>query len=104
MTIHEIQAIVCRDYGVSLLDLTSRRRDRAIIPPRQLAMWLCRHTTPSSLPEIGRAFGKRDHTTVMHAMQRIEARLAADRMFAIRVLRLRRTVESGETAGRRAVA
>lgn len=77
MTIHEIQATVAARYGVTVLDIVSRRQGRATYRPRQVAMWLARHLTLHSLPEIGRAFGGRDHTTVMHGIWRVEQEIAA---------------------------
>ena len=63
-------------------DLISARRNRAIARPRQAAMWLAKHLTTRSLPDIGRRFGGRDHTTVLHAVRRIEALKADDAQLA----------------------
>jgi len=84
-SIPDIQSAVADTFGLTVLDLLSRRRARAVSRPRQVAMWLCRHTTLHSLPEIGRAFGDRDHTTVMHAISRVDELMAADPVFAARV-------------------
>lgn len=70
-----IKAAVADEYGVSIMDLVSDRRTAAIARPRQAAMWLCRRLTTNSLPAIGKAFGDRDHTTVMHALRAVEARM-----------------------------
>jgi chromosomal replication initiator protein len=70
--IEEIQRIVARHYNVSKQDLLSNRRTRTIVKPRQIAMYLAKTLTPRSLPEIGRRFGGRDHTTVLHAVRKIE--------------------------------
>ena len=59
-------------------DLLSERRNRAVARPRQAAMWLAKQLTTRSLPDIGRRFGGRDHTTVLHAVRRIEALRAED--------------------------
>jgi len=83
-----IQAAVCRQFGVTTLDLMSARRGREVARPRQLAMWLARHTTLLSLPDIGRGFG-RDHTTVIHAIKRVEELLRTDPDFAWAALQLR---------------
>jgi chromosomal replication initiator protein len=88
MTIHDIQKLVAARYGITGCDLLSRRRHRSLARPRQVAMWLCRQTTPCSLPEIGAAFGGRDHTTVMHAIERVEALLPFDPRFATPVWEL----------------
>ncbi len=81
-TICAIQTVVAGQFGMTVLDLLSRRGARAIARPRQVAMWVCRHSTLASLPEIGRAFGGRDHTTVMAAIARVDALMAADPAFA----------------------
>ena len=98
MTIHDIQTLVCCSFGISQLDLLSRRRGRVQARPRQVAMWLARHATPCSLPEIGRAFD-RDHTTVMHAIRQVDERIAADLGFAYLVRTLRAAIAiSGEAS------
>ena len=84
-TIPAIQTVVADRFGMTVLDLLSRRRARAVARPRQVAMWIARHATLHSLPEIGRAFGDRDHTTVMAAIRRVDALMAADPAFAARV-------------------
>src|SRR5690606_14521056 len=66
--IEDIQRIVARHYNVSKTELLSNRRTRTIVKPRQVAMYLAKVMTPRSLPEIGRRFGGRDHTTVLHAV------------------------------------
>lgn len=70
--IEDIQKVVARHYNVSKNDLLSNRRTRVIVHPRQISMYLAKHMTPRSLPEIGRRFGGRDHTTVLHAVRKIE--------------------------------
>ena len=70
--IEDIQRVVSRHYNVSKADLLSARRTRTIVRPRQIAMYLAKVLTPRSLPEIGRRFGGRDHTTVIHAVRQIE--------------------------------
>jgi chromosomal replication initiator protein len=82
MFINDIQRLVCARFGVTMLDLLSQRRHRAVARPRQAAMWLCRHTTKFSLPQIGQAFGDRDHTTVLHAVRMVDALLERDAAFA----------------------
>ena len=93
MTITDIKKLVCADYGVTMLDLLSKRRDRRAVEPRHVAMWLARHCTLHTLPAIGREFG-RDHTTVMNAIERIDARFAADSLFSFRVSRLQWAVKA----------
>ncbi|WP_349359049.1 chromosomal replication initiator protein DnaA [Stappia sp.] len=70
--IEDIQRVVSKHYSVSKADLLSARRTRTIVRPRQIAMYLAKMMTPRSLPEIGRRFGNRDHTTVLHAVRKIE--------------------------------
>ena len=74
--IEEIQRIVVQHYNVSKMDMLSSRRTRSIVKPRQIGMYLAKVLTPRSLPEIGRRFGGRDHTTVLHAVRKIEALMA----------------------------
>ena len=71
-----IQGEVCRYYGVTLDELTGDKRTRRIVGPRQVAMYLSRELTDASLPAIGRAFGGRDHTTVMYAVQKVGVQMA----------------------------
>jgi chromosomal replication initiator protein len=78
ITMDRILQTVSEHYGVPIRELTGRRRQRVIAWPRHVAMYLCRKATAHSLPEIGRAFGGRDHTTVMHAVSKIEAALVSD--------------------------
>ncbi|WP_341759943.1 chromosomal replication initiator protein DnaA [Candidatus Endowatersipora endosymbiont of Watersipora subatra] len=77
--IEDIQKIVARHYNVTKNDLLSNRRTRIIVRPRQIAMFLSKLLTPRSLPEIGRRFGGRDHTTVIHAVRKIETLLGEDK-------------------------
>ena len=88
VTIDEIQKLVSRHFDLTPLDLVSARRARAIARPRQIAMYLAKRLTTRSLPEIGRKFGGRDHSTVIHAVRRIEELRDQDRDIdgAVRVL------------------
>jgi chromosomal replication initiator protein len=94
VTIDEIQKRVAEHYNIRLADMHSARRARAVARPRQVAMWLCKQLTPRSLPEIGRKFGGRDHTTVMHAVRKIEELRANDRTLAEDVELLKRMLET----------
>jgi chromosomal replication initiator protein len=76
--IEDIQKLVASHYSVSRADILSSRRTAAVVKPRQVAMFLAKMLTPRSLPEIGRRFGGRDHTTVLHAVRKIEALLQND--------------------------
>ena len=93
VTIDEIQKRVAEHYNIRLADMHSARRSRAVARPRQVAMYLAKQLTPRSLPEIGRKFGGRDHTTVMHAVRRIEELLQTDRALAEDLDLLRRMLE-----------
>jgi chromosomal replication initiator protein len=94
VTIDEIQKRVAEHYNIRLADMHSARRARAVARPRQVAMFLCKQLTPRSLPEIGRKFGGRDHTTVMHAVRKIEELRASDRAIAEDIELLRRMLET----------
>ncbi len=72
ITIDEIQRAVCQFYKVDRSEMSSKRRARAVVRPRQVAMYLAKVLTPRSYPEIGRKFGGRDHSTVIHAVRLIE--------------------------------
>ena len=94
VTIDEIQKRVAEHYNIRLSDMHSARRARAVARPRQVAMWLCKQLTPRSLPEIGRKFGGRDHTTVMHAVRKIDELRSSDRTLAEDIELLRRMLET----------
>ncbi len=91
--VEDIQKVVARHYEVSRTDLLSNRRTRIIVRPRQIAMYLAKTLTLRSLPEIGRRFGGRDHTTVLHAVRKIEALLAEDTKLAQEIELLKRLIE-----------
>ncbi|MHA1536241.1 MAG: chromosomal replication initiator protein DnaA, partial [Alphaproteobacteria bacterium] len=93
ITIDEIQKRVAEHFNIRLSDMHSPRRARAVARPRQVAMYLAKQLTTRSLPEIGRKFGGRDHTTVMHAVKRIDQLRATDASFAEDIDLLRRMVE-----------
>jgi chromosomal replication initiator protein len=93
VTIDEIQKKVAEHYNIRLADMHSARRARAVARPRQVAMYLAKQLTARSLPEIGRKFGGRDHTTVMHAVRKVEELRTSDQSFAEDVELLRRMLE-----------
>lgn len=78
LTLERIQQRVAGYFQLDVNALRSARRQRSILYPRQIAMYLCRRLTEASLPEIGRAFGGRDHTTVMHAVEKIDREITQD--------------------------
>jgi len=78
ISIEAIQKVVAKAFGIKYENMKVKKRDREIAFPRQVAMYLARELTDYSLPEIGREFGKRDHTTVIHAYNKIQERLKGD--------------------------
>ncbi|WCJ62630.1 chromosomal replication initiator protein DnaA [Agrobacterium tumefaciens] len=90
--IEDIQRIVARHYNVSRQELVSNRRTRVIVKPRQIAMYLAKMLTPRSFPEIGRRFGGRDHTTVLHAVRKIEDLISGDTKLGHEVELLKRLI------------
>ena len=93
ITIDEIQKKVAEHFNIKLGEMTSDRRARAVARPRQVAMYLAKQLTMRSLPQIGRKFGGRDHTTVMHAVRKIEELMRADPSLAEDVELLRRMLQ-----------
>ena len=91
--IEDIQRMVSSHFNISKSDLVSQRRTRAIVRPRQIAMYLCKTMTPRSLPEIGKRFGGRDHTTVIHAVQKVEQLMSEDHNFSDDVELLQRLLD-----------
>jgi chromosomal replication initiator protein len=94
ITIDEIQKKVAEHFNIRVADMHSARRARQVARPRQVAMYLAKQLTPRSLPEIGRKFGGRDHTTVIHAVRKIEELSAYDPSFKEDVELLRRLLQN----------
>ena len=94
VTIEEIQKKVSEHWNIRLTDMSSARRAREVARPRQVAMYLAKQLTSRSLPEIGRKFGNRDHTTVMHAVARVAELMERDAAFAEDVELMRRMLEN----------
>src|SRR5690348_6620527 len=94
VTIDEIQRRVAEHFNIKMAEMTSSRRARAVARPRQVAMYLSKQLTSRSLPEIGRKFGGRDHTTVIHAVKKIEELIESDSALAEDVELLRRMLQS----------
>ncbi|MDP5367854.1 MAG: chromosomal replication initiator protein DnaA [Paracoccaceae bacterium] len=94
ITIEEIQRRVSEHYNIRLSDMIGPKRVRSYARPRQVAMYLCKQLTSRSLPEIGRRFGGRDHTTIMHGVRRIEELRVQDGQIAEDIEMLRRTLEA----------
>ena len=93
LTVEEIQRRVADHYNIRLSDMIGPKRLRTYARPRQMAMYLCKQLTSRSLPEIGRRFGGRDHTTVMHGVRRIEELKVTDGQIAEDLELLRRALE-----------
>ena len=93
VTIEEIQKQVAAHFNIRISDMHSARRARSVARPRQVAMYLAKQLTSRSLPEIGRKFGGRDHTTVMHAVRKVDELREHDSSFAEDVELLRRMLE-----------
>ena len=93
LSIEEIQRKVAEHYNVRLSDLIGPKRLRTIARPRQVAMYLAKQLTPRSLPEIGRRFGGRDHTTIMHGVRKIEELMTTDSQLADDLQLLRRLLQ-----------
>ena len=93
LTVDKIQRAVAEEFGIALNDMTSKRRARDIARPRQVAMYLCKKLTKRSLPDIGRRFGGRDHTTVMHAVKRVDSLRVEDSVFNSRVTAIETTLK-----------
>ncbi|MGI6558946.1 MAG: chromosomal replication initiator protein DnaA [Limnochordia bacterium] len=93
-TIARIQEVVAEYYGATTADLQSKKRTKAVVFPRQVAMYLCRELTDSSLPQIGDHFGGRDHSTVIHACDKIANDLTQDPSLAAEVQELIRILSS----------
>ena len=92
VTIDEIQKKVAEYYNIRVSEMSSARRAQVVVRPRHVAMYLAKELTSRSLPEIGRCFGNRDHTTVLHAVRRVtdlrqkDAQIAEDVEFLKRML------------------
>jgi chromosomal replication initiator protein len=93
VTIEEIQRRVAEHYNVRLSDMVGPKRLRTIARPRQIAMYLAKQLTPRSLPEIGRRFGGRDHTTIMHGIRKIEELMATDSQMSDDLQMLKRQLQ-----------
>ena len=94
LTVEEIQRAVADYYNIRLSEILSQRRARTIARPRQIAMYLSKQLTARSLPDIGRRFGGRDHTTVMHAVRKIEDLRRSDSAMDEDITRLSRVLEA----------
>jgi chromosomal replication initiator protein len=99
ITVATIQQVVAREWGVTPDGLRSKTRTKQLTVPRQVAMYLCRELLALQLVEIGNAFGGRDHSTVIHSLERVAEDQAADATFTERVLKVRGMLETLRTTG-----
>lgn len=93
--VQDILTAVCREFGVAMLDITSQRRTKEIVIPKMAAMYLARHMTAVSLPEIGRRMGGRDHTTIMNGVAKTKRRIESDPAFSLRIDALKLKIMEG---------
>ncbi|MHB8507766.1 MAG: chromosomal replication initiator protein DnaA [Candidatus Dormibacteria bacterium] len=89
LTVDGIKKVVANFYGISVDEMCGKRRDRHIVFPRQVAMFIIREETASSLPAIGQAFGGRDHTTVLHSYEKIKTDISDDMRVQTEITKLR---------------
>jgi chromosomal replication initiator protein len=94
VTVEEIQRKVAEHYNIRLSDMIGPKRQRTIARPRQIAMYLAKSLTTRSLPDIGRRFGGRDHTTIMHGVRKVEELRSTDSQLAEDLELLRRLLQS----------
>lgn len=90
--VEEIQRAVIDHFKMTKVEFFSRRRTQNIVWPRQVAMYLCKTLTTRSLPEIGRKFGGKDHTTVLHAVRKVELHCAVDEAIRQEIAEIRRAI------------
>ena len=100
ITVATIQQVVAREWGVTPDGLRSKTRTKQLTTPRQVAMHLCRELLALQLVEIGNAFGGRDHSTVIHSLERVAEDTAGEPGFAERVLKVRSMLETLRTTGK----
>jgi chromosomal replication initiator protein len=79
ISIESIQKAVSEQFGLRLIEIKAKNNSRAIVFPRQIAMYLAKHLTDASLPEIGRQFGGKHHTTVLHSVEKIDVLRKTDK-------------------------
>jgi hypothetical protein len=98
--ITRIKRLTAASFGIPFEEMVSARRSRCVARPRQVAMYLAKKLTPKSLPDIGRQFGNRDHTTVIHAIRLVERMMEEDQQFKDKV----KTLMSAMVSERAAIA
>ena len=95
ITAEDIQEIVASRFHVKVSDLKSKRRTKTLVHPRQVAMYLCRELTDASFPEIGRDFGGKDHTTIIHACKQIQKSQESDSVLRTTLASLKEEIGKG---------
>lgn len=98
ITIESIQKTVSKYYGLEVSELLSKKRNKQLVHPRQIAMYLCRRLTDASYPQIGEQFGGRDHTTVIHANEKVEREIQTDGELAAAIEDLCKKINPNYTA------
>ncbi|NLD19729.1 MAG: chromosomal replication initiator protein DnaA [Clostridiales bacterium] len=93
ITCESIKKEVCKKYGIKITDMESSKRKREFSYPRQIAMYICREMTDSSLPKIGKSFGGRDHTTVLHAYDKIASELKTNDSLANDIMQIKNELQ-----------
>jgi len=93
ITIEQIQKAVASNYRITAGELVAKSNARQYSLPRQIAMYLCKQLTKHSFPEIGRAFGGKHHTTVMHSVEKIQTQISTDGALRKRVREITETVQ-----------
>jgi chromosomal replication initiator protein len=94
LTITGIQHAVAKEWGVTVEGLRSKTRTKALTVPRQIAMYLTRELLGTQLVEIGQAFGGRDHSTVIHSLEKVQTDIAADSVLKQRITTLQKTLKA----------
>jgi len=94
VTQHAIATVICEEFGLKMEDLMGKKRSKNIAEPRQIAMYLCRNLTDTSLPKIGTFFGGRDHSTVIHACEKVEKLRKDENSFDAMIKRLEEKVQN----------
>ncbi|GJL56661.1 MAG: chromosomal replication initiator protein DnaA [Nitrospirales bacterium] len=95
ITVEDIQEVVAARFHVKVSDLKSKRRTKTLVHPRQVAMYLCRELTDASFPEIGRDFGGKDHTTIIHACKQIQKSQESDSLLRTTIASLKEEIDKG---------
>jgi chromosomal replication initiator protein len=94
LTVEEIQKVVAQHFNIKISDLKSPKRLKALVLPRQVAMYIARQLTSCSYPEIGEKFGGKDHSTIIHAIKKIEKKIEEDMQLSSTINSLRQTLEN----------